>query len=705
MNATSYYVTTCRLIIQADPANKDTWQDIFRILPMLRNSLSCTVCEKLVDDPYTPDETSCQHHVCKVCRGGIKSLRPSCSWCKDYTKYSENPQLKILLENYRKLCSYLKVTQLYNLLVSNKEYGQDVMDMIKESEGGGPQTLLSPGNTSRCKTSKSNNSSGTQVSTSSSNVRQDDGMSKNTAENETGSVEKKDDNDRLETDDDTSQIALRLSSPQQITTRRLRSERISSTGGRLSSSVSSENEPTPTKSDTPPSSVVKDEMFTSPNVKMKFEEKKVDEEISFRICHDSVNTTLFPDTNTPDSSIPDIKTPDTSTPDTNVPDTSIPVTSTPVKNELAKDVFVSRSDTPSPPNSSKYSELNCRGKNSPKIKSYILKPRQVYSGNNSLPKSEEHSSSMGQSVSREKCVVLSRSESDTSLTTTSVISRKRLEENCWLRSPLIEDEGVDPLAVNETVKGSKKNDEKSGCRCGNATSSPGKLTCCGQRCPCYVNRSACLACKCKGCNNPNLPGGGKLLPYLDVAINTKAYSQSATRLRSVSRGVVMPGGSKSSVETRASNLVQIPSGTNQNDSVTDIDINTIPVVNLSSPNAVRTFLGSSAVVPRFLHPKTRNSETSVSQPASSLSSVSIPISSISSRGGLKLRPMHQMQAKELRGSRVIPTIKLNRVSPYSRSVNGHVLQTVSLVTLLKNQKNIQVVRTEGDNAKNTSTLS
>ena len=49
----------------------------------------------------------------------------------------------------------------------------------------------------------------------------------------------------------------------------MRSERISSAGGRLSSSVSSENEPTPTKSDTPPSSVVKDEMFTSPNVKVR----------------------------------------------------------------------------------------------------------------------------------------------------------------------------------------------------------------------------------------------------------------------------------------------------------------------------------------------------------------------------------------------------------------------------------------------------
>jgi len=695
MNATSYYVSTCRLVIQADPANDNTWLDIFRFLPMLRNSLSCTVCEKLLEDPYTPDESSCQHHVCKVCRGGVKSLRPSCSWCKDYAKYSENPQLKILLQNYKRLCSYIKVTELYKLLVSDKECGQEMMDMIKESEGGVVETLLSQGqgNTSRCANSCHSSSAKFVTSTPCASLKQDQNISNIKPEYETGLVKKKDDFEEVEQDSELSQNddlliqpQLPVSSPELITTRRLRSNRISSACGRLSSSESLELDPPPTKSQNSTSSLVKDEMFTSPNVKTEFEEQRVDEEISFRISHDTVKKALFPNTSTSGKNEQD-----------NV-----------LQHKPAKDIFVSRSDTPSPPNSSKYSVLNNRTRSPANIKSYILTPRQFYSGNDNIQQSQENSSNIEQSVSSEKCVMLSRSESVTSLNIQEkdrsfpVISRTRLEENSWLR----QDEGVDPVAVKDTMKGNKKNCEKSGCRCGNATSSPGKLTCCGQRCPCYVNRSACVGCKCKGCNNPNLPGGGKLLPYLDVAINSKAYSHSATRLR---RGVVMPGASKSSIETRASNLVQIPSGTNERDSVTDVDINTIPVVNLSSPNAMRTLLGSSAVVPRFLQSKTRNTETSSSSlltsASSSLSTVSIPISSISSRGGLKLRPMHQMQGKELRGTRVIPTIKLNRVSPYSRSVNGHVLQTVSLVTLLKNQKNIQVVRTEGDNAENTPTLS
>ena len=45
--------------------------------------------------------------------------------------------------------------------------------------------------------------------------------------------------------------------------------------------------------------------------------------------------------------------------------------------------------------------------------------------------------------------------------------------------------------------------EKKGCGCGNATSTPGKLTCYGQRCPCYSNHNPCLDCRCKGCRNPN----------------------------------------------------------------------------------------------------------------------------------------------------------------------------------------------------------
>ena len=62
---------------------------------------------------------------------------------------------------------------------------------------------------------------------------------------------------------------------------------------------------------------------------------------------------------------------------------------------------------------------------------------------------------------------------------------------------------------------------KKGCRCGNATAVPGKLTCCGQRCPCYVDRKNCTDCKCKGCRNPHLPGGKKLLQGINAVIDTK----------------------------------------------------------------------------------------------------------------------------------------------------------------------------------------
>ena len=52
---------------------------------------------------------------------------------------------------------------------------------------------------------------------------------------------------------------------------------------------------------------------------------------------------------------------------------------------------------------------------------------------------------------------------------------------------------------------------KKGCRCGNASSTPGKLTCGGQRCPCYVGSRSCIECKCKGCKNPHSVNGEKVI--------------------------------------------------------------------------------------------------------------------------------------------------------------------------------------------------
>jgi len=135
MNATNYYVSTTRLVLQGDPDTPSTWQDLYRMLPTLRNSLSCTVCDLLLVEPYTPEETSCEHHVCKSCKGGVKTLKPTCSWCKDYTKYSENVQLRILIQNYKKLCGLIKITRMWGHIVRQGEQGQQIRDIISESEG------------------------------------------------------------------------------------------------------------------------------------------------------------------------------------------------------------------------------------------------------------------------------------------------------------------------------------------------------------------------------------------------------------------------------------------------------------------------------------------------------------------------------------------------------------------------------------------
>jgi len=143
MNATNYYVSTTRLVLQADPDSPPSWQDLYTALPTLRNSLSCTVCENLLSEPYTPEETTCEHHVCKSCKGGVKKLRPTCSWCKDYSKYTENVQLRILIQNYKKLCGLIKITKMFGHILRNAEQGPLIRDIIRESEGEKiPQPLL-----------------------------------------------------------------------------------------------------------------------------------------------------------------------------------------------------------------------------------------------------------------------------------------------------------------------------------------------------------------------------------------------------------------------------------------------------------------------------------------------------------------------------------------------------------------------------------
>lgn len=94
------------------------------------------------------------------------------------------------------------------------------------------------------------------------------------------------------------------------------------------------------------------------------------------------------------------------------------------------------------------------------------------------------------------------------------------QETPQTKQTLLSDYGISSIPRPEERRRSSGSSEgpaakrRAGCRCGNATQWPGKLTCCGQRCPCYVEALACTDCRCRGCRNPHLPGGGKARPGL-----------------------------------------------------------------------------------------------------------------------------------------------------------------------------------------------
>lgn len=103
MNAISLYASATRLLFNQSDSENANYSDLYRLVPYLRQSLSCTVCANLLVEPYSPE--TCQHHVCRQCIGGRKNLKPTCSSCRTYHNYHANTQLRILLQCYKSLCN------------------------------------------------------------------------------------------------------------------------------------------------------------------------------------------------------------------------------------------------------------------------------------------------------------------------------------------------------------------------------------------------------------------------------------------------------------------------------------------------------------------------------------------------------------------------------------------------------------------------
>ncbi|KAM9355982.1 E3 ubiquitin-protein ligase MSL2-like [Pholidichthys leucotaenia] len=132
VNATALYVSANRAVLQCDPRRPHTFEEMYKLLPFFRQSLSCLVCGKLLQDPISPTHPECQHYVCLACKGQKMNIRPSCSRCRDYSSFQENKQLSLLVQCYRKLCLYVIHSPLLQSVSDHSGGSPEVMALLEE---------------------------------------------------------------------------------------------------------------------------------------------------------------------------------------------------------------------------------------------------------------------------------------------------------------------------------------------------------------------------------------------------------------------------------------------------------------------------------------------------------------------------------------------------------------------------------------------
>lgn len=134
MNATTLYVDACKCMLSLETGTQAVWDQLFHLLPKLRQALTCRVCRRLLVDPY--GSHCCEHHVCKGCLRKKRSLNPGCRWCTNLEKLTEDKQTRIVLACYQKLCEFIAHrapgAQRLSITTQNGEYNK-IFAIIQEA--------------------------------------------------------------------------------------------------------------------------------------------------------------------------------------------------------------------------------------------------------------------------------------------------------------------------------------------------------------------------------------------------------------------------------------------------------------------------------------------------------------------------------------------------------------------------------------------
>ncbi|XP_028831995.1 E3 ubiquitin-protein ligase MSL2a [Denticeps clupeoides] len=491
-NATALYLSACRSAMRCDGRDPEATRELCAVLPFFRDALSCLVCGNLLQDPIAPTNSTCQHYVCKGCKGKRMSIRPSCSWCKDYEQFEENRQLAILVECYRKLCEYISDSPLLDQIASCDGGSPEVMFMLEEVLGF------------KAEVEESEVADGPRLTMM------------------LPSKFEEDDNDE--------------DSPQKSDVRLKDSEVPSS--GNVYDGIA-------------PSKVTADKNIEAPSCELSVKTEVCDLMISGDLCidYESVNsngeTALFSveevlenlESGTFVKDAFDAVQRDAVHLAPMLADAQQSGLSTGSVSQPQKPQFGISCSAATP----RTMRLN-RKRSHSESDSEKIKPLPIASFMDEPPVASpapltETDEPKGPQQPFAKVPNGDVLKVNKTLVVTSKnfpkiaqVGHKKVCGKAKSRKPKDKKErllsgNVSPVSP---VKMGKKTKEKKGCKCGRATQNPSVLTCRGQRCPCYSTRKACLDCICRGCQNSYMPNGEKKLAAF--AVPEKALEQTRLTL-------------------------------------------------------------------------------------------------------------------------------------------------------------------------------
>ncbi|XP_021698454.1 uncharacterized protein LOC23687674 [Aedes aegypti] len=475
MNPVSLYITTSRLVFQsgcgsgAGPgggtdaggggpnnvtggnSSSSAFADLNRLLPYLRKSLSCAVCCRLLMEPHTPAELNCQHHVCRGCVGERKKLKPSCAACKDYNRYVENTQLRMLLQCYKSICEYIKTKPFFGEIrkqaTGNASVnGISVVTMMGSggAASGNSQPISVPSNLFELI------EEGAQFQ---DNYRCSSGLTKSAY----------------------SILPCIYPAPPVTVT------------GPPSAAPSSAGSQLPSQQVTAPSSGI------GAQVQAK--------------VHQTTTTIGVP---------------------------TGPITIV-EKQQHHHQQQQQHPHHPNPnrqqihqqqPQHQQHKEIKFRSAPIKTVSNGSTMYSVLYAGNGNKitikrkmdPPHIQRKATI-HTLDKEGQIKLAKTLADNS----AAMSGFKMPQTTGLATSggggTMGGQG-NVTVVNATNAGAMSKQtakqllKRRGCRCGNATATPGKLTCCGQRCPCYVDSKSCVDCKCRGCRNPHRADGMKVRPHI-----------------------------------------------------------------------------------------------------------------------------------------------------------------------------------------------